>query len=134
MNKYAGSCLCESVKFEIDGTFENFFLCHCKYCQKDTGSAHGANLFSTNSKLTWTTGHEMVTTFNLPSTRHYKSFCSNCGSALPNLQMDGKLLVVPAGSLDSDIEIKPDAHIFASSRACWDSNLQNVKQFETFPG
>jgi len=39
------------------------------------------------------------------------SFCSNCGSALPNIQFDGKLLVAPAGCIDSDIPMKPQAHI-----------------------
>ncbi|WP_440137184.1 GFA family protein, partial [Francisella philomiragia] len=31
---FKGSCLCNSVKFEIDGSFENFFLCHCEHCRK----------------------------------------------------------------------------------------------------
>ncbi|MFN3455173.1 MAG: GFA family protein, partial [Pseudobdellovibrio sp.] len=47
-NNYLGSCLCGQVEFKIQGVLESFFLCHCKYCQKDTGSAHSANLFSTN--------------------------------------------------------------------------------------
>lgn len=43
---FRGSCLCKSVQFEINGNFENFFLCHCKYCRKDIGLVHVANLFS----------------------------------------------------------------------------------------
>lgn len=27
---HEGSCLCDEVKFEIDGEFENFYLCHYK--------------------------------------------------------------------------------------------------------
>lgn len=132
-SKHSGSCLCGQVKFNIEGTFESFFLCHCKYCQKDTGSAHGANLFSTNAQLKWLSGSEKVQTFTLPSTRHTKSFCVLCGSALPNRQMEGKLLVVPAGSLDSKITAKPDGHLFWSSRASWDDKLETIKQFEKFP-
>ena len=134
MNKiYFGSCLCSIVKFEIEGNFENFFLCHCKFCQKDTGTAHGANLFSTIANLNWKSGKENIKTFNLKPTRHTKSFCLTCGSALPYLLMDGKLLVVPAGSLDTDVELKPDAHIFSSSKACWDNELETIKKFEKFP-
>lgn len=129
----AGSCLCGQVKYEVKGSFESFFLCHCKHCQKDTGSAHAANLFSTNAQLDWISGHEKVRTYNLPSTRHIKSFCENCGSAVPNSQMDGKLLVVPAGSLDTDIEIRPNAHLFCSSRATWDKNLEDVEQLAKLP-
>lgn len=132
-NKYLGSCLCEQVKYEIEGSFDSFYLCHCKYCQKDTGSAHAANLFSTNAQLTWITGKDKIKTFNLPSTRHIKSFCKECGSAVPNQQMEGKLLVVPAGSLDTEITIKPNAHVFCTSKACWDDDLENIKKFEKFP-
>lgn len=131
--KYSGSCLCEQIKYEIEGSFESFFLCHCKYCQKDTGSAHAANLFSTQAKLTWIVGQEKIRTFNLPSTRHMKSFCQTCGAALPNVQMDGKLLITPAGSLDGEVPIRPSAHIFCSSRASWDKGLETIKTFDQFP-
>ncbi len=130
---YLGSCLCGQVKYEVEGGFESFYLCHCKYCQKDTGSAHAANLFSTNAKLKWVSGGDKVRTYNIPSTRHFKSFCEVCGAAVPNEQMDGKLLVVPAGSLDSEIAIRPNAHIFCSSKACWDEGFEVLKKFEKFP-
>ncbi|WDE08080.1 GFA family protein [Thalassomonas viridans] len=129
-----GSCLCGKVSFEITGEFDNFFLCHCQYCQKDTGSAHAASLFSTSAKLNWLSGQDNIQTFNLPQTRHVKSFCLTCGSAMPNVQMDGQLLVVPAGSLDVKVSNKPDAHIFVASKANWDDNLENVARMETFPG
>ncbi len=131
---HAGSCLCGKVKFEVIGNFESFFLCHCKYCQKDTGSAHAANLFSTTAQIQWNAGISEVKTFNLPSTRHTKSFCQNCGSALPNVQMNGKLLVVPAGSLDTNLDLRPNAHLFDSSKATWDHDLTTIQKFDKLPG
>lgn len=132
-NRHTGSCLCGDVRFEIDGAFERFYLCHCEYCRKDTGSAHAANLFSASASLKWISGEDKVSRFNLPATRHSRSFCSTCGSALPNVQMDGKLLVVPAGSLNDKVQIKPDAHIFVSSRAGWDENLEKIPTFGGLP-
>ena len=132
-HSHAGSCLCGEVKFKVDGEFNQFYLCHCKHCQKDTGSAHAANLFSGTAQLTWVTGEASVRTFNLPSTRHTKAFCLKCGSALPSLQMEGQLLVVPAGSLDSDLSMAPTAHIFYSSKAHWESALEKIKTFERLP-
>jgi len=131
--KYSGSCLCGKVAFKVDGDFENFFFCHCEHCRKDTGSAHAANLFSSSAKLKWTSGENFVKTFDYKSSGHIKSFCSECGSALPNIQMDGALLVVPAGSLDVDVNIKPDGHIFWGNRANWDNELENVKKFDKLP-
>lgn len=132
-DKHSGSCLCGQVKFDIDGIFESFYLCHCKHCQKDTGSAHGANLFSSQAQLMWISGSDKVQSFTLPSTRHTKSFCKVCGSALPNLQMEGQLLVVPAGSLDTEVNVKPNGHIFCSGRASWDNELEMIKRFDKFP-
>lgn len=133
MNKHLGSCLCREVRFEIVGQFERFFLCHCGRCRKDTGSAHAANLFSSTAKIHWLSGQSKIRTFQVPSTRHEKSFCSTCGSAVPSVQMGGNLLVVPAGSLDDEIEIRPDAHICVGSRADWDECLEDVPRIEELP-
>lgn len=130
---HSGSCLCGDVRFEVSGDFERFYLCHCEYCRKDTGSAHAANLFSSTAKLRWISGSEKVSRFDLPSTRHSRSFCSVCGSALPSLQMDGALLVVPAGSLNSELAMRPTAHLFVASRANWDQDLEQVPRMERFP-
>ena len=132
-NQYVGSCLCGEVRFEIEGVFERFYLCHCEYCRKDTGSAHAANLFFSRASLKWLAGEGQVRQFNLPATRHSKGFCGNCGSALPLMQMNGELLVVPAGSLDSEVTVRPDAHLFVSSRANWDNELERVPMVATFP-
>lgn len=133
MEKHFGSCLCSAVKFEINGSFESFFLCHCTYCQKDTGSAHAANLFSSSAKINWIKGSEHVKTHTLIGTRHTKAFCQACGAALPSHHMGGQLLVVPAGSLDTSITIKPHAHLFFSSRAEWDNGLEQVQRFDQLP-
>ena len=133
-NVKKGSCLCQAVRYEVKGVFDSFFLCHCRYCQKDTGSAHAANLFAASAEMKWLSGEDKVRTFNLPGTRHVRSFCTICGAALPSLQMEGRLLVVPAGSLDDGMAMTPNAHIFVSSKALWDKDLDQITQFEKGPG
>ena len=129
--QHAGSCLCGEVHFTISGSFDRFYLCHCSHCRKDTGSAHAANLFSATAKLTWLSGQGSIKTFNLPGTRHARGFCAICGSALPLAGPHG--IVVPAGSLDTDIEQVPDGNIFTASRASWDQNLSAVPDYASFP-
>ncbi len=130
---YTGSCLCRKVKYKVSGDFDSFYLCHCGYCRKGSGSAHASNLFSGDANLEWLSGKELVRTFKVPNSSHQRSFCSNCGAALPNMQMDGTLLVVPAGSLDTDLDKDPDGHIFISKKANWDMELHKVKKFDEFP-
>lgn len=129
--EHLGSCLCGAVRFRITGAFERFYLCHCSHCRKDTGSAHAANLFSSTAKIEWLSGQDQVSTFKLPQTRHRKCFCAICGSALPI--SSPTMLVVPAGSLDTQSSITPDANIFTASRAAWDHELALAPGFDAYP-
>ena len=131
MSSHDGSCLCGEVRYSVEGSFDSFYLCHCSHCRKDTGSAHAANLFSSTAKLTWLSGHDSVTTYNLPRTRHVRSFCAICGSAVPRIG-DG-MVVVPAGSLDTEILHVPDGNIFTASRASWDHDLSSAPDYASFP-
>lgn len=131
MKTYPGSCLCGAVKFEVQGQFDGFWLCHCKHCQKDTGSAHAANLFAQKATLGWLQGADQVTEFTLTGTRHQKSFCQTCGSAMPMQRSFG--VVVPAGSLDCAVDIRPDGHIYSASRARWDDDLQALPVYTRLP-
>lgn len=131
MAKHSGSCLCGQVKFEIDGDFERFFFCHCQRCRKGTGSAHAANLFSSTARITWLSGRSSITGYKVPDSRHARAFCSTCGGALPRDRPG--MLVVPAGSLNTDLHVRPTAHIFVASRANWDRDLQSVPAFDQLP-
>lgn len=46
---------------------------------------------------------------------------------------DTGMLVVPAGSLDTDIAIAPDGNIFTASRAAWDHDLNMAPDYATAP-
>lgn len=131
---HAGSCLCGAVRFEVRGPFGSFFLCHCGRCRKGTGSAHAANLFSTDARLEWLSGEALINTFHLPESRHQRSFCTTCGAAVPSVQMSGALLVVPAGALDTEVALRPNAHICVASSASWDHELEAVPRLDGLPG
>ncbi len=130
--EHRGSCLCGQVTYTVTGAFEHFMFCHCTRCQKGSGSVHGANLFAPGAHLEWT-GEGEVRTYQVPNTRHSRSFCVRCGSAVPTLAMAGKLVVVPAGSLDTRLDKAPDAHIFCGDQASWEGLLTDLPRFDTLP-
>jgi hypothetical protein len=90
-------------------------------------------LFSSTATITWLSGYDSIKTYRVPGTRHQKCFCSECGSALPRDQVQDGLLIVPAGSLDSAISIRPDTHICFASRADWDAQLEDVPKIDGLP-
>ena len=130
---HAGSCLCGSVKFEIEGEFQKFFLCHCSRCRKISGSAHCANLFAPNAQLNWISGEESISFYRHEDTNFAKNFCSVCSALLPMHVEARDLVVAPAGCLDTDIEIAPQAHLFTDSKGNWDDMLNDQPTFEKMP-
>ena len=47
---------------------------------------------------------------------------------MPMLRKGGELLRVPAGSLNTPVDLRPTAHIFTASRANWDESLESVPE------
>lgn len=131
---HQGSCLCGAVAYEVEGAFAHFFLCHCTRCQKGTGTVHGANLFAPGATLRWRTGGDNVRSYNVPGSRHARAFCQTCGSPVASSQFNGTLVVVPAGSLDTPVEVAPTGHLFCASRANWEDALREAPRFDGLPG
>ncbi|MCG9786859.1 GFA family protein [Vibrio mediterranei] len=114
-----GSCLCGSVRFEVQDSFENFYFCHCEQCRRVTGSSHASNAITNKNNIVWTKGEELTVRFDHPGGVFTKVFCSRCGSGLPHNSQNGKDLVVPVGCLDTALSMLPNAQIFCSEKAEW---------------
>ena len=129
-----GSCLCKSVTYAIRGNLGIFQYCHCSRCRKFTGSAFAANLLVAPEDFRWLTGEASVARFELEGARHFAtSFCTNCGSSLPWLAQSAKTVVVPAGTLDEDPEIRPFQNIFCASRAVWYTAPSSLPEYDELP-
>jgi hypothetical protein len=61
-----------------------------------------------------------------------RAFCSRCGSVVPGDPFDGQRFL-PAGPLDDDPGIRPEAHIFAASKAPWVELRDGLPAFDAFP-
>ncbi|NOH31482.1 GFA family protein [Vibrio mediterranei] len=115
----AGGCLCGSVRFEVQDSFENFYFCHCEQCRRVTGSSHASNAITHKNNIVWTKGEKLTVRFDHPSGAFTKVFCSRCGSGLPHDSQNGKDLVVPVGCLDTALSLSPNAQIFCSEKTEW---------------
>jgi len=122
-----GSCLCGSVAFEVDLPFDHFVHCHCSRCRKATGTAHATNAIVAADAVRWLRGQEMVARYDLPQARSFATaFCRQCGSPLPHLTRSGRQAIVPAGSIDDVLGVKPDRHMQWASRAGWYAHGENL--------
>ena len=134
MAKITGNCLCGEVEFELDGDFQYLNLCHCKQCQRATGSAHASNLFTDPGNIRWTKGEDSVRRYDVPDRVISNAFCATCGSGLPYISKSGNSLVVQAGALNDPIsKTTPMRNIYCSERADWYDECLAAEHYDTFP-
>lgn len=129
----AGSCLCGSVRFEITPPFSLFRYCHCTRCQKATGAGHAANLFLPVAQFSWLSGDSLIRHFDLPGAKRFAvNFCTQCGSRVPHKVTGTENMLIPAGTLDADPEMRPDASIFWASKAPWFVETPELPKFDEY--
>ncbi|MBI3561203.1 MAG: GFA family protein [Gammaproteobacteria bacterium] len=129
-----GSCLCGSVHYEVSGEPLRFYHCHCSRCRKASGTGHATNLMVKATGLSWSKGAALLRHHKVPEAERFTNqFCSQCGSALPRQVPATDMVVIPAGSLDSDISLTPQAHIFWDSRANWSCGSEVLPTFAEYP-
>ncbi len=130
-----GSCLCGAVAYQIDGTPNKFFHCHCQRCRKASGTGHCSNILMMQpEKVNWTQGEDMLNRYQLPGAIRFGTcFCKNCGSLLPRIAPDGSIAIIPAGSLDMAPDIQPQARIFWDSRSDWSCSQEQIPTFSEYP-
>lgn len=128
----SGRCLCGNVRYEASGTPMRFVHCHCERCRRASGTGHATNLLLKPGKVDWKGTESAVTRFKLPEAERFgTAFCSTCGGHLP--RVGGDLVVIPAGSLDSEPEIEPQGRIFWSSRAAWSCSGDDLPSYTEYP-
>ncbi|ORU90765.1 MAG: aldehyde-activating protein [Cycloclasticus sp. symbiont of Poecilosclerida sp. M] len=132
--KINGSCLCGKVSSLITGPFERFYQCYCDRCQKKTGSAFASLIFTSPDKIEWLSGQKLIKRFDLPNAERFSNcFCTECGSQVPYISRNGEFLMIPAGYLSDNPEIRPAANIFWDERPCWFDEGQTAKTYSTYP-
>ena len=109
-----GSCLCGTVTFTVIGKTSNMNHCHCSMCRKIHGSLF-ATYFNAES-IEITAGADAIDSYE-SSPGFTRTFCNRCGSTLPEQSHSNSEVFVPAGLMDDDPDVRPEAHIFSESKA-----------------
>jgi hypothetical protein len=111
------------VRFELERAVGPFELCHCNRCRKTTGSAFAAMVGVRSEHFRLLEGKELIRRYEAPILERppaYRStFCSRCGSPVPDPDPGEDFFEVPAGVLDDDPGLRPDKHIFVELKPDW---------------
>jgi AcrR family transcriptional regulator len=124
-----GSCLCGTVKYELDGPFEVMSHCQCSLCRKHHGAAFATFVTVPLSSFRWVAGEDALSTYQ-SSAYGKRTFCSRCGSVMPVVEAATGVAFCPAGNLDGELGIQPQSHRFVGSTASWHTMTDTLPQHE----
>ena len=128
-----GSCLCNAIRYEIDGELGPIVKCHCSKCRKANGTAFATNAAFSKAAFRFVTGEDSVGEFE-SSPGVFRVFCRNCGSPLYSRRPAmPDMLRLRIGTLDTPLQAKPTAHIYAGSKAEWDDICDDLPQYQELP-
>jgi hypothetical protein len=114
-DRWTGGCQCGAVRFSA-GALGRASLCHCRMCQKASGSIGG--LFVTANDLTWTRG--VLKHFD-SSNKVRRGFCADCGT--PMTYEIGGITELSIAAFDRAGEIAPVIQLDTDARLPWFDHL-----------
>ncbi len=128
---YKGQCLCGSIKYEVDKIKNQVGHCHCSMCRKFHGAAFSTFGEAGTEDFRWIEGQELLKNY-IASNGSVRQFCQNCGSSMTFAAStdESDLIEFSLGTLDSDLDVSPDAHIYTGSKANWIDIYDDLPQHE----
>jgi hypothetical protein len=115
-----GRCMCGAVHFEVSAPLLGALECHCKRCQRRTGTGSSVTGLTAPGSFEITRGADSVRTYDPGDGGWLKSYCAECGSHLYTRHaVDAELIAVRLGALDQDPGVRPGVHQFVDYAAPW---------------
>ena len=130
-----GGCLCGAIRYESAGEPGFTLLCHCRDCQRQSGSAYAAGLRVAASGFRVTQGEPKFYIKTADSGNEItRAFCRDCGSML-FLRVSARpdLVAIRVGTLDDSSGFRPAADIFVKSAQPWDYMNPGLPKYQTYP-
>jgi hypothetical protein len=131
---FDGGCACGSVRYRMESAPMFVHCCHCRDCQRQTGSAFVLNALIETTRVAVRSGETAPYLMPTESGRPHNIFrCRICGTATWSEYGGVKALrFVRVGTLDEPAALPPDVHIFTRSKLPWVTLPAGVPAFEVY--
>ena len=117
-----GGCTCGATRYRLLSRPMFVHCCHCRWCQRETGTAFALNALIEADRVTLVQGEVEALIIPTLSGKGQKiSRCPQCRIALwSNYPGAGDIVrFVRVGTLDDPDELPPDIHIYTDSKQPW---------------
>lgn len=130
-----GGCDCGAVRYEMTRRPLFVHCCHCRWCQRETGSAFALNAMIESEFVALRRGIPQTVWTPSESGRGQRVVrCPTCQLALWSHYGGGgdKVKFVRVGTLDKPDLLPPDVHIFTGSKQPWVALDPKTPAFEEY--
>jgi hypothetical protein len=121
MANFPGGCACGAVRYRLGAAPMFVHCCHCRDCQRQTGSAFVLNALIETGAIHLDAGAPQPVPLPTDSGRPHDVYrCTACRTALwSDYGRRPGLRFVRVGTLDDPAAFAPDVHIFTRSKLPW---------------
>ena len=117
-----GGCDCRFVRYRLHGPPLVVNCCHCRWCQRETGSSFALNAMIESDRVERLAGEpELIDTPSQSGEGQQIARCPRCRIAVWSHYAGAGPVVafVRVGTLDDPDRLPPDIHIFTASKQPW---------------
>ena len=132
-NSHDGGCTCRQVRYRMKSDPMIVHCCHCRWCQRETGSAFVINAFIEADRVELLAGEvEIIDTPSESGNGQRISRCPQCQVAVWSNYSSDAIHCLRIGTLDEPDNLPPDIHIFTESKQPWVTLPSDVPVYETY--
>ncbi len=130
---HEGGCLCGSVRYKATGAPVAVTVCHCKFCQRRTGSAFSEPVHFRFEQVTVSGGP--LSTYEHRSDESHRwlrmEFCPKCGTTVRwTAERRPGTYGIPGGTFDDSGWFRIERHIWTRSAQPWVAIPADAETFE----
>ena len=131
---FEGGCACGHVRYRLTSAPMFVNCCHCRDCQRQTGSAFVINAVIETDRIALLSGEPKPVAVPTESSRPHDIYrCGVCHTAVWSDYGRRPLLrFVRVGTLDIPTALSPNAHIFTRSKLPWIDLPKSVPAFAVY--
>lgn len=132
---FSGGCLCGAIRYESSAEPVFSINCHCRDCQRTTGTAYAPVLAVPKDAVEITQGEPTYYTVTADSGETVsRGFCPECGAGIfSKLSANPDMMGLKAASLDDPSWFKPAMDIYTDSAQPWDVKNPELPKVPKMP-
>ena len=130
-----GGCLCGNIRYEFKrADVISAGHCHCKDCQRITGSGKATIVFIQTNDLKINEDYKVFSVIGNDGTNVNRGFCPKCGSPIISFVTEQpNLRFIKAGSLDNSDWLKIESSFWSVSACKWDPINESLPSYPKNP-